>query len=140
MKFSTALVTIFSIGLAAATPIQLDDPTPVQLEARATATVGWSDPNTYKNDPAKKADWEQKACDALDRAGCAGGTISGGAHKSPAGGDQKEHVQVVPDGTSGTNKKMHVYGDGTATRKNAKGKVINVRDTDFPYMEGIMIE
>ena len=34
------------------------------------------------------------------------------------------------------------HDDGTATRKNAKNKVINVRDSDsdFPYMEGIMIE
>lgn len=125
MKFTTALVAIFSIGLVAATPVQPVEP---------RATVGWSDPNAYKNDPAKKADWEQKACDAMDRAGCAGGTIQGTEHKSPPGGDQQNHIQVVPDGTQGPKKKMHVYDNGDATRKNNKGKVINFRDVEIPEM------
>lgn len=121
MKFSTALLAIFSVGLVAATPVQPIEP---------RATVGWSNPNTYKKDQAKKNKWEQNACTALDRAGCAGGTINGGAHKSPPGGDQREHVQVIPDGTSGETAKLHVYDDGTAT-KLENGQVINVRDTDF---------
>ena len=39
------------------------------------ANVHWSDPNAYKNDPATKQKWENHASSALDRAGCAGGTI-----------------------------------------------------------------
>lgn len=120
MKFTTALVTIFSIGLVAATPVQPMEP---------RATVGWSDPNAYKNDPTKKADYEQKACDALNRNGCAGGTITATEHKSDS--DQKDHITVQPDGTTGPKKTMHVYPDGTASRKNNKGKVINVREDGF---------
>lgn len=121
MKFSTALLAIFSVGLVAATPVQPIEP---------RATVGWNPPNTYKKDQAKKDKWEGAACTALNRAGCAGGTIQGGAHKSPPGRDQREHVQVKPDGTSGETEKLHVYEDGSAT-KFVDGQTINVRDTDF---------
>lgn len=121
MKFSAALIAIFSLSLAAAVP------TPVQhLDPRASAV--WHDPNTYKNNPTAKADYHQKACSALDRAGCAGGTIMGAEHTSPKDGDQNPHVTVKPDGTQGTSKTIHVYPDGTASRKNAKGKTIHFRD------------
>ena len=39
------------------------------------AKVSWSDSKAYKNDKATKAKWEGHACNALDRAGCASGTI-----------------------------------------------------------------
>lgn len=92
----------------------------------APATVRWYDPNTYKKDAIKKAEYEQKACNALSRAGCAGGTIMGGLHKSWPWGDQKPHITVKPEGKSGPKKTMHVYEDGTASMKGkGKGKIIH---------------
>ena len=48
----------------------------------------------------------------------------GTAHKSPVGGDQREHVTVKGDNGAGT---MHVYDDGTATRKDNNGNIIHFR-------------
>ena len=48
---------------------------------------------------------------------------SGTAHKSPPGGDQKEHITVKqPDG-----KKIHVHDDGKATKMGKDGKPIHFR-------------
>lgn len=126
MQFSTAFIAIISIGLVAATPVQPHDP---------RATVGWNDPNTYKNNPTLKQDYENKACAALDRAGCNGGTIMGGEHTSKS--DSNNHVTVKPDGKKadgsdgGMKKTMHVYPDGTASKKGKGGKTTQVRDTEW---------
>ncbi|MCJ1386865.1 hypothetical protein MMC17_009993 [Xylographa soralifera] len=99
------------------------------------AGVTWKDPNAGKNNPEEKDRQTQLASDALDRAGCPAGTIcSSGWHKSPKGpnSDQKDHITV--DKGSGKNPIMHVYPDGSASRKSNKGKVINFRrGLDYEY-------
>ncbi|MCJ1295953.1 hypothetical protein MMC34_007518 [Xylographa carneopallida] len=99
------------------------------------AQVTWKDPNALKNNPTEHARQTQLASDALDRAGCAAGTVcSSGFHKSPPGpgSDQKNHITV--DKGSGKHPVMHVYEDGTASRKSNKGKTVNFRrGLDYEY-------
>lgn len=127
MQFSTALVALLSLGYVAATPVSLG------LADRAN--VKWDPAGTYKKDPAKKADYEGKVCDALDRDGCSGGTILGGMHTSPTDGG-KQRLTVRPDGASkGDRKEIHVYPDGTASKLDGSGNVVPVRRSPVPAEE-----
>ncbi|MCJ1400003.1 hypothetical protein MMC11_003206 [Xylographa trunciseda] len=92
------------------------------------AQVTWKDPNALKNNPTEHAHQTQLASNALDRAGCASGTVcSSGWHKSPPGpnADRNDHITV--DKGSGKHPVMHVYPDGSASRISNKGKVVNFR-------------
>jgi len=82
---------------------------------RTPVHVSWHDPNTYKNNPTQKAHVENTVHNSAHTSNAEGrgashAIIQGGVHKSPKGGDQRDHVTVhykKPDGSHVTTKHVH---------------------------------